>query len=57
MRDSGTPYVVLHSFAAGASDGAVPSCSGLTLATDGSFYGMTWEGGAMNYGTAFTIAP
>jgi len=37
-------------------DGSLPQ-AGLTLATDGNFYGATSEGGAYGYGTAFRITP
>ena len=44
----------LHSFA--SSEGANP-IAGLTLGTDGSFYGTTYSGGAHNAGTVFNLAP
>ena len=43
----------LYSFA-NTGDGALPN-SGLTLATDGNFYGTTPVGGANGYGTIFRI--
>lgn len=46
---------VLYSFT-GGSDGANPS-SGLTLGTDGNFYGTTLGGGANFDGTVFKITP
>ncbi|MGH8115624.1 MAG: choice-of-anchor tandem repeat GloVer-containing protein, partial [Rhodanobacteraceae bacterium] len=44
---------VLHSFGSG-SDGALPRGS-LIQASDGNLYGMTYDGGANNQGTVFTI--
>jgi len=46
---------LLYSFT-GASDGAYPA-GGLTLGSDGNFYGTTVEGGAHLYGTVFKITP
>ena len=47
---------VLHSFAGGTGDGALPYCS-LIQASDGNLYGMTNTGGANNVGTVFKITP
>lgn len=44
---------VLHSFAGGASDGALPAS--LVLGTDGSLYGVTVLGGTSNAGTVFNL--
>jgi uncharacterized repeat protein (TIGR03803 family) len=46
----------LYSFCSqnGCVDGSLPA-AGLTLATDGSFYGTTEQGGANNRGTVFKI--
>jgi len=49
--DNGEP-IVLHSF--NGADGAVPVES-LTLASNGSLYGMTSVGGTSGYGTIFRI--
>ncbi|MGA9963911.1 MAG: choice-of-anchor tandem repeat GloVer-containing protein [Terriglobales bacterium] len=46
---------VLYSFTDG-DDGGHPY-GGLTLGTDGNFYGTTQEGGTPNYGTIFNITP
>jgi uncharacterized repeat protein (TIGR03803 family) len=43
-----------HTF--GGTDGSNPTV-GLTLATDGNFYGTTYNGGSNNYGVLFKIAP
>ena len=53
--DSGVE-AVLHSFEAGAIDGAYPYSS-LVLASDGNFYGTTYSGGTHNAGTAFKLSP
>jgi len=48
-------FTLLHSFAGGTSDGAVPY-GDLVQATDGSFYGTTSSGGSSgNYGTVYKI--
>ena len=46
----------LYDFNAGGSDGFL-TVSGLTLGTDGNFYGTTYSGGANNSGTIFKITP
>lgn len=38
------------------ADGSV-TWAGLTLGTDGNFYGVTFQGGANNWGTVFKITP
>jgi len=58
---SGTVFVIapsgrlttLHTF--GTTDGAEP-IGGLVQATDGSFYGTTYEGGSDNWGTVFRLS-
>ncbi len=45
----------LYSFSDG-NDGAIP-VAGLVQATDGNFYGTTYEGGAYQSGTVFKITP
>ena len=50
ITPSGT-LTVLHKFH--GVDGSTPS--GLTLGTDGKFYGTTEDGGANSYGTIFKI--
>jgi uncharacterized repeat protein (TIGR03803 family) len=47
---------VLHSFAGGATDGAI-AMAGLTTGTDGNFYGVTNSGGTKGNGTFFKITP
>jgi uncharacterized repeat protein (TIGR03803 family) len=47
---------VLHNFAGGASDGAVPSDAGLIFDADGNLYGVTSGGGVSNYGTVYQLA-
>jgi uncharacterized repeat protein (TIGR03803 family) len=46
---------VLHSFAAGPTDGANPEI--LIQGSDGNFYGTTDVGGASNQGTVFRLTP
>jgi uncharacterized repeat protein (TIGR03803 family) len=55
LTPSGTE-TVLYSFAGGNNDGANPE-AGLTLASDGNFYGATYLGGTANLGTVFKITP
>ncbi len=54
---SGGQLTTLYSFCAqtGCPDGAYPS-TGLVQASDGNFYGTTYEGGASNYGTIFRFS-
>ena len=47
---------VLHSFAAGGTDGASP-ISGLILDDQGNLYGTTLSGGANRMGTVFKVVP
>jgi uncharacterized repeat protein (TIGR03803 family) len=47
-------FTLLHSFAAGTTDGSEP-IAGLVEATDGNFYGMTYLGGASAEGTLFQL--
>ena len=55
-------YTVLHSFTYGVSgssniyDAQLPQ-AGLTLGTDGNFYGVGANGGMKNYGAIFKITP
>jgi uncharacterized repeat protein (TIGR03803 family) len=53
VTTSGT-LTVLHSFAGGKTDGANPT-GGLTLGTDGNFYGTTQMGGTSLQGTVFKM--
>jgi uncharacterized repeat protein (TIGR03803 family) len=53
VTTSGT-FTLLHSFAGGASDGANPT-GGLTLGSDGNFYGTTQMGGSGTEGVVFTM--
>lgn len=47
---------VLYSFGSFAGDGANPN-AGLVAATDGTFYGVTQNGGANGRGTVFQLTP
>jgi uncharacterized repeat protein (TIGR03803 family) len=53
VTTSGT-FTLLHSFAGGASDGANPT-GGLTLGSDGNFYGTTQMGGSGSEGVVFKM--
>ena len=45
---------VLHTFAGGTTDGEYPE-GGLTMDSSGNLYGMTYQGGADNYGTVYEL--
>jgi uncharacterized repeat protein (TIGR03803 family) len=49
-------FTLLHSFARNASEGGNPY-STLIQATDGNFYGTTYDGGPADEGTIFRITP
>jgi uncharacterized repeat protein (TIGR03803 family) len=49
-------YTLLHSFAGVPTDGSYP-IAGVTLGTNGNFYGTTPEGGSVNYGALYEITP
>jgi uncharacterized repeat protein (TIGR03803 family) len=53
VTTSGT-FTLLHSFAGGTTDGANPT-GGLTLGTDGNFYGTTQQGGTQSQGVIFKM--
>jgi uncharacterized repeat protein (TIGR03803 family) len=48
---------VLYSFSATGGDPNYPYYSSLLLASDGNFYGLSYEGGANNHGAMFKITP
>jgi uncharacterized repeat protein (TIGR03803 family) len=50
----GQVLTTLHSFEGSPSDGSEP-LAGLVQATDGDFYGTTWQGGANGDGVVFKI--
>jgi uncharacterized repeat protein (TIGR03803 family) len=45
----------IHSFTGSGNDGAFPQ-GGVTLGTDGNFYGTTYEGGTATAGAVFKVA-
>jgi len=47
---------VVYTFKGGTTDGAYPT-GGLTLGTDGNFYGTTQQGGTNSMGTIFKVTP
>ena len=47
---------IIHNFGATTTDGAFPT-GGLTLGTDGNFYGTTMQGGTQSMGIIFKITP
>jgi uncharacterized repeat protein (TIGR03803 family) len=54
LGKDGSGYRIVHSFVAG-DDGSRPI--GLAQGSDGAFYGVAWQGGSMNCGTAFKLWP
>ncbi|MBZ5587017.1 MAG: hypothetical protein LAO05_00460 [Acidobacteriia bacterium] len=54
VRNDGTGFALLYSFAGGSSDGANPY-AGLIFDGAGNLYGTTHEGGASNDGTVFRV--
>ena len=55
ITPSGT-FTLLYSFGSVAGDGLKP-ITGLTLGTDGNFYGTTGNGGTKNFGSLYKITP
>ncbi len=55
ITPSGT-FTLLYSFDSVAGDGLKP-ITGLTLGTDGNFYGTTGNGGTKNFGSLYKITP
>ena len=55
VTTSGTQTIV-YSFKGGTTDGANPT-GGLTLGTDGNFYGTTQQGGSGSQGVVFKLTP
>jgi len=53
ITPSGTAYVTFHTF----GFGNLPERGGLTLGTDGNFYGTTLSGGTSDVGTIFKVTP
>ena len=47
---------VLHNFTGSNNDGAFPQ-GGVTLGSDGNFYGTTYEGGSVTAGAVFKLTP
>jgi len=47
---------VIHNFTGSNNDGAFPQ-GGVTLGSDGNFYGTTYEGGSVTAGAVFKVTP
>src|SRR5580704_7904398 len=47
---------VIHNFTGNSNDGAFPQ-GGVTLGSDGNFYGTTYEGGSVTAGAVFKVTP
>src|SRR5215467_1266983 len=56
MTPSGTVTVVYDFNADGGANGCIPM-SGVTVGTDGNFYGVTYSGGSHNYETIYKVTP
>ncbi len=55
IHPDGSGYTLLYSFAGGSGDGRLPR--GSLVETGGALFGMTYSGGASDYGTIFKIHP
>lgn len=55
LNPDGSHFAVIHSFGAGASDGAYPVSGVLVQGRDGALYGTTAHGGTNNQGIVFKI--
>jgi uncharacterized repeat protein (TIGR03803 family) len=53
MNNDGSGFTLLHSFATGPDDGALPG--GDLILADGALYGMTFWGGQVNQGVIFSV--
>ncbi|MCX6564552.1 MAG: hypothetical protein NTU60_13280 [Candidatus Aminicenantes bacterium] len=53
INPDGSGFAKLHTFAGGSEDGQYPL--GSLIVSDGTLYGMTYEGGASNNGTIFKV--
>ena len=53
LGKDGSGYSILHSFAGDDGSGAI----GMARGNGGAFYGVAWQGGSMNCGTAFKLWP
>ncbi len=53
INANGTGFTLLHSFSGDATDGAYPN--GSLILKSSTSYGMTYGGGASNYGTIFKV--
>ena len=54
LGKDGSGYSILHSFVAGDDGSGV---IGMTQGSDSAFYGVAWQGGSMNCGSAFKLWP
>ena len=54
--DSAGNFTLLHSFAAGSSDGAGPSGGHLTMDSSGNLYGLTTEAGSKSSGVLYKLS-
>ena len=48
---------VIHNFPVGTQNDGNDPIAGVILATDGTFYGVTWAGGTNDFGVVFKLAP
>jgi uncharacterized repeat protein (TIGR03803 family) len=55
INNDGSDYSVVYNFGSSATDGAKPQF--LILGSDGAFYGVTYSGGAANFGVVFRLLP
>ena len=55
INNDGSDYSIVYNFGSGPGDGTSPRF--LVVGSDGAFYGVTYTGGAWNFGAVFRLMP